>query len=74
MQYVDMIERGEPPATPSRIVKAWIEADGPNAPRVALAVPAPGAAAAEVAPAPAPAPTVAAKPEKKKKKKVLGIF
>ena len=36
MQYVDMIDRGEPPVNPARVVKAWIEADGPNAPRVAL--------------------------------------
>jgi cyclophilin family peptidyl-prolyl cis-trans isomerase len=36
MQYVDAIQRGEPPATPSRIAKAWIASDGPNAPRVQL--------------------------------------
>lgn len=36
MQYVDLIERGEPPATPAKIVRAWIEADGPTAPRIAL--------------------------------------
>jgi cyclophilin family peptidyl-prolyl cis-trans isomerase len=73
MQYVDAIERGEPPATPSRIVKAWIEADGPSAAPVTLT--------AEAAPAPAAAPTpeapaaAAAKTEKpKKKKKLLGIF
>ncbi len=40
MQYVDMIERGEPPANPAKIVKAWIEADGPNVPRIPLATPA----------------------------------
>ena len=39
MQYVDLIERGEPPANPAKIVKAWIEADGPNAPRIPLAAP-----------------------------------
>ena len=39
MQYVDLIERGEPPANPAKIVKAWIEADGPNAPRVLLPAP-----------------------------------
>jgi cyclophilin family peptidyl-prolyl cis-trans isomerase len=49
MQFVDLIERGEPPATPSRIVKAWIEADGPNAPRRPLPMVAPAAEA----PAPA---------------------
>jgi cyclophilin family peptidyl-prolyl cis-trans isomerase len=36
MEFVDPIERGEPPANPSRIVKAWVESDGPNAPRRAL--------------------------------------
>ena len=35
MQYVDAIERGEPPAAPSKIVKAWIESDGRSAQRVA---------------------------------------
>jgi cyclophilin family peptidyl-prolyl cis-trans isomerase len=49
MQFVDLIERGEPPATPSRIVKAWIEADGANAPRRPLPMVAPAAEA----PAPA---------------------
>jgi cyclophilin family peptidyl-prolyl cis-trans isomerase len=39
MQFVDVIERGEPPANPSTIVKAWIEADGPNAPINTLSVP-----------------------------------
>jgi cyclophilin family peptidyl-prolyl cis-trans isomerase len=62
MAFVDAVERGEPPATPSRIVKAWIAADGPNAARVALVVPppaptlAPTEAAAPV-PAETPAPT-----------------
>jgi cyclophilin family peptidyl-prolyl cis-trans isomerase len=54
MNYVDLIERGEPPAAPSKIVKAWIEADGPNAPRVPLAVPP--AAAPATAPVPATTP------------------
>jgi cyclophilin family peptidyl-prolyl cis-trans isomerase len=39
MQFVDAIERGEPPANPAKIVKAWIEADSPNAPRVPLPAP-----------------------------------
>jgi peptidylprolyl isomerase len=39
MSYVDAVARGEPPATPSTIVKAWIEADGPDAPRIALPAP-----------------------------------
>jgi cyclophilin family peptidyl-prolyl cis-trans isomerase len=62
MQYVDVIAKGEPPANPSTIVHAYIEADGPNAPRIPLPVTAAPAAAptpapAEPAPAPAPAPT-----------------
>ena len=36
MNFVDAIERGEPPANPSKIVHAWIEADGPNAARIPL--------------------------------------
>jgi cyclophilin family peptidyl-prolyl cis-trans isomerase len=70
MQYVDLIERGEPPASPSKIVKAWIESDGPNAARVALDMTAAPQAAV---PAP-PTAVVATKPEKKKKKKKFGIF
>ena len=31
MQFVDAIERGEPPANPTRIVHAYIAADGPPA-------------------------------------------
>lgn len=46
MNFVEAIERGEPPANPSRIVKAWIESEGPNAAQVPLAsVPAPPPAA-----------------------------
>jgi cyclophilin family peptidyl-prolyl cis-trans isomerase len=44
MEFVDAIERGEPPAAPSRIVRAFIQADGPNAARVPLVVPAPAVA------------------------------
>lgn len=51
MQYVDAIERGEPPANPSKVVHAWIGADGPDAPRIPLP-----AAAPKVAEAPAPSP------------------
>jgi peptidylprolyl isomerase len=36
MNFVDAIERGEPPANPSKIVHAWIEADGPNAAKIPL--------------------------------------
>ncbi len=41
MQFVDAIVRGEPPPTPSKIVRAWIEADGRDAQRVALVIPPP---------------------------------
>jgi cyclophilin family peptidyl-prolyl cis-trans isomerase len=41
MQFVDGIARGEPPQQPSVIVRAFIEADGPNAPRQAMPVAAP---------------------------------
>jgi cyclophilin family peptidyl-prolyl cis-trans isomerase len=40
MNFVDAIERGEPPANPSKIVRAWIESDGPNAVPVPLPAPA----------------------------------
>lgn len=65
MQYVDAIKRGDPiegrvTDEPSRIVRAWIEADGRDAPRVPLVIPAPAVAplpATEPAPAPeAPKP------------------
>jgi cyclophilin family peptidyl-prolyl cis-trans isomerase len=45
MPSVDAIERGEPPAAPSRIMHAYIESDGTRAPRTALVVPAPVEAA-----------------------------
>ncbi len=51
MAFVDAIARGEPPANPSKVVHAWIEADGPSAARVPLVVPPPAAP-----PAPSPAP------------------
>jgi cyclophilin family peptidyl-prolyl cis-trans isomerase len=70
MQFVDLIERGEPPATPSRIVKAWIESDGPNAARQALVMPS----AADLATAAAPAPVAAPALPPKKRKKKLKIF
>jgi peptidylprolyl isomerase len=63
MQHVDAIERGEPPANPSRIVKASIGADNAGLPtpqEVAAAMarqPAPvQQAAAPTPPAPAPTP------------------
>ena len=54
MQYVDAIEKGEPPANPSRIVKAWIQSDGENAAPVPLPAVAP-TPAPQASPAPAPA-------------------
>jgi peptidylprolyl isomerase len=39
MEFIDAIAKGEPPANPSKIVRAWIEADGPNAVKVPLVVP-----------------------------------
>jgi cyclophilin family peptidyl-prolyl cis-trans isomerase len=67
MQYVDAIERGEPPAAPSKIVKAWLASDGKNAQRVTLVVPPPEVAAAPVA-VPTPAPVEAVVEPKKGKK------
>lgn len=57
MQFVDAIVRGDADGrvldNPSKIVRAWIEADGPNAQRVALIVPvAPLAPPAAEAPKP----------------------
>ena len=57
MTYVDKIERGEPPAAPSKIVHAWMQGDGPNAPIVPLPVVAPVAT-----PAPTAAPSTPASP------------
>ena len=62
MAYVDTIKRGEGEggavtSEPSKIVKAWIEADGPSARRVPLP-----AVAAPVAPPPVPAATTPAPP------------
>jgi len=81
MQFVDAIERGEPPTNPSKVVKAWIESDGPDAPRVPLPAPSltPTTAAStsgEAAETPTPAVEAAktAPVPAKKRKKVLGIF
>lgn len=68
MNYIDGVERGEPPANPSKIVKAYIESDGPNAPKVPLpaaslpATPAAGAVPTAPAPAPDAAPATPPKP------------
>lgn len=74
MQYVDAIEKGEPPANPSRIVKAWIQSDGENAALVPLpavtvtpapapaASPTPAPAIPEPTPTPTPQPTLTPQP------------
>jgi peptidylprolyl isomerase len=55
MQYVDAIEKGEPPANPSRIVKASIEADKvPPPPGIVAATPIPAAPAPAVPTPPTP--------------------
>ena len=62
MQFVDAIAKGEPPAEPSRIVKATIQSDGENPAIVPLPAPVPTPAATPAA-TPAPAPTPTATPE-----------
>ena len=62
MQYVDAIPRGEPPAQPASIVRAFIEADGERAPIPRSAqppVPAPGQPAPPAAEAVPPVTDVA---------------
>lgn len=55
MQYVDAIEKGEPPANPSRIIKASIEADKVPPPAgVVAATPIPPPALPVTAPPPPP--------------------
>ena len=72
MQYVDAIERGEPPANPSRIVHAYIAADnppayiaGPPAPALGAPVTLPGTAAGPNAAKPKLAPAARKAPVKK---------
>nr|WP_326525114.1 peptidylprolyl isomerase [Sphingomonas sp.] len=48
MQYVDAIERGEPPENPTRVLHAWIAADNP--PAYASPPPAPVMVAPETLP------------------------
>ena len=76
MNFVDAVERGEPPANPSKIVRTYIEADGPNAAKVPLPAVSPTApvAAAEPAPPPVAAAKAPAPAPAKKRKKLLGIF
>ncbi|TPG21039.1 peptidylprolyl isomerase [Sphingomonas koreensis] len=56
MQYVDAIHRGEPPATPSTIVHAYIAADHPPAYQPPAATAAPGLGAPVTLPGTTPAP------------------
>ena len=72
MQYVDAIQRGEPPANPSRIVHAYIAADNPPAyvagpPPAALGAPVtlPGTASGPDAAKPKLAPATRKAPAKK---------
>jgi peptidylprolyl isomerase len=58
MQYVDAIERGEPPANPTRILRAYVLADNPPAYQPVTAAPLP-APPATLLPLPA-GPTAAA--------------
>ncbi|MDB5696879.1 MAG: peptidylprolyl isomerase [Sphingomonas bacterium] len=44
MQYVDAIERGEPPANPSRILRAYVLADNPPPYRAPATLPLPAPA------------------------------
>ncbi|OYY66048.1 MAG: peptidylprolyl isomerase [Sphingomonas sp. 28-62-11] len=69
MAYVDAIERGEPPANPSRIVHAYIAADGPPPFNPTPVTPAADLGAPVTlpmkAPSPAPAPAKAKTAAKK---------
>ncbi len=56
MQFVDAIERGEPPANPSRILHAYIASDNPPPYQAAPALPAPSADAAPLPAGPRAAP------------------
>lgn len=68
IEWVDKIERGEPPENPTRILHAYIAADNPPPYTAAVAAPAPAAAPLiPVEPAPAPAPAPKPKPAAKKK-------
>jgi len=74
MQYVDAIERGEPPANPSRILHAYVAADNPPAyvppapsaaPGLGAPVTLPGAATKPVTITPARRPATRTAPAKK---------
>jgi len=72
MQYVDEIERGEPPANPSKIVHAYIAADNPPAyappaPAADLGPPVSLTDAKPAPPAPAPVKPAPRKPAPRKR-------
>jgi peptidylprolyl isomerase len=60
MQFVDQIAPGEPPAAPTKIVRAWL--DGPM-PQALAAAPAPAPAQAQAPAAPAEQPPAEPKEE-----------
>ena len=63
MEYVDAVQRGEPPANPTRILHAYVAADNPPA-----YTPAPAAAPAQLPTLPAkPAPRPTPKPTPKRR-------
>jgi cyclophilin family peptidyl-prolyl cis-trans isomerase len=68
IEWVDKIERGEPPANPTRILHAYIAADSPPPYSAPVAAPAPAAPLLipSAPAAPAPKPAKAARPAKKK--------
>ena len=55
MQFVDQIAPGEPPAAPTKIVRAWLDGPMPPAPAVAAAAAPAPQADAPAQPAPQPA-------------------
>ena len=67
MQWVDAIERGEPPANPTRIVHAYIAADNPPAYQnlPVVAAPTGPAGGLTLSPSAPPAATPPAKPAPK---------
>ena len=67
MNYVDAIERGEPPANPSRIVHAYIGGDNPPAYQPGAATPVIPAALGDVTlPGAKPSPAASPAPAKKR--------
>jgi peptidylprolyl isomerase len=69
MEFVDAIERGEPPANPSRILRAYIAADNPPPyqPQAAAVATPPVPAAPVLAPAAPARPRAAPKPAPRKR-------